>query len=270
VLFLIPVSALSQEKTLNSSKITIYRENFSSLSPGPTQPFPGATDQDGWFSQLARYPTYGAVETDIALGAKALHEFTSSSIEGPVQTIDQRLITPPDLSRYPRITLHVNFYAHTSDLIAANTYFAEIIVGGGPHPGFEVLGFGITSGNGIAKEIAGVNVGMASFNGVDNNEPIFPTVARNLAWDTWHTVTLVVDQAKDRYVSLEVDGRSEDISAYSLPRSNTGPDVWERGQLMETIQALIIPNGDFGGSSDDDIYWDNFKIMVEQPRRGRN
>lgn len=269
VLLLIPVVAVSQERASSSSKITVYKENFSSLSPGPTQPFPGATDQDGWFSQLARYPAYGEIGGEIALGAKGLHEFTSSSIDGPVQTIDKRLITPPDLSRYPRITLQVNFYARTSDLSAANTYFSEIIVGGGPHPGFEVLGFGITSGNGISKEIDGVNVGFASFNGGDNNEPIFPTVARNLAWDTWHAVTLVVDQTKDRYVSLEVDGRSEDISTYALPRSNTAPDVWERGQLMETIQALIIPSADFGGSSDDDIYWDNFKITVEQPRRGK-
>ncbi|MEY4702013.1 MAG: hypothetical protein RL326_2200 [Pseudomonadota bacterium] len=270
VLLVSPVAALSQERPSNSSKIAVYKQNFSSLNAGPTQPFPGATNQDGWFSQLAVYPAYGAIEGDIALGAKALHEFTSSSLGGPVQTIDKRLITPPDLSRYPRITLQVNFYAHTSDLSAANTYFSEIIVGGGPHPGFEVLGFGITSGNGISKELAGVNVGMASFNGVDNNEPIFPTVARNLAWDTWHAVTLVVDQSRERYVSIEVDGRSEDLSAYSLPRSNTATDVWERGQLMETIQTLIVPNADFGGSSDDDIYWDNFKITVEQLRRARD
>ena len=111
---------------------------------------------------------------------------------------------------------------------------------------------------------------MGYFNGVDNNVPLIPTVAQNLAWNTWHTVTLVVDQAKDRYVSIKVDGKVQDLSAYLLPRSETAPGVWERGQLMERIRAEIYPNDDFGGSSDDDIYRDNLKIIVERPRKGRD
>jgi len=39
---------------------------------------------------------------------------------------------------------------------------------------------------------------------------------------------------------------------------------------MESIQAVIYPNADFGGSSDDDIYWDNLKIIVERPRKGKS
>lgn len=101
---------------------------------------------------------------------------------------------------------------------------------------------------------------------MDNNLRLIPTVGRNLAWGTWHSVTLVADQAEDRYVSIEVDGRLEDLSAYLLPRSQTAPGVWERGQLMEYIEAAIYPNSDFGGSSDDDIYWDNLRITVKRRR----
>jgi hypothetical protein len=269
-LILIPKSALAEEKASNSSKITLYKQKFDSLETGPTQPFPGAAGQDGWFRQLAVSPAYGEIGSGIALGRKALHEFTSSSLGGPTQTIDDRLISPPDLSRYPRITLKANFYAHTSDLAAGNTYLAGISVRGGPHPGFEILGFRANSGNGTPKEVVGVNIWLDRFNGVDNNEPVVVPVARNLTWNTWHAVTLVVDQAKDRYVSLDVDGRVQDLSAYALPRSKKDNGVWERGQLMEFIRAEIVPNVSAAGASEDDIYWDNVNIVVERPRNGKS
>lgn len=78
-----------------------------------------------------------------------------------------------------------------------------------------------------------------------------------------------MDQAKDRYVSPKVDGRVEDLSAYLLLRSQTAPGVWKRGQLMESIQDSICPNDDFGGASDDDIYWDNLKIVGERQSKGK-
>jgi hypothetical protein len=247
-----------------SARVVVYKSNFNSLSAGLTQPFPGAPRQDGWFSELALPPAYGEIQRDIARGRQALHEFTSSSVPNFTQTIDKRLITPPDLSRYPIMTLRVDFYAHTTDLNASDIYGAVMLVNGGPFPGFEILQFSVNSGNGIPKEEAGVNIGLSRFNGVDNDEPIPLTVGQNLAWDTWHSLTLVADQASDHYVSLKVDGRSEDLSAYLLPRSEVAPGVWERGQLMEEIQAVIAPNSDFGGASDDDIYWDNLLITVER------
>ncbi len=123
---------------------------------------------------------------------------------------------------------------------------------------------------GTPKDVVGVNIWLDSFNGVDNNEPIPWTVRRNLTWNTWHAVTLVVDQATDRYVSLEVDGRVQDLSAYRLPRSKTDTNVWERGQLMEFIRAEIVPNVSEAGASEDDVYWDNVNIVVERPRGGKS
>lgn len=269
VLVLVSSPAVSQEKASCSSKITVYKQNFNSLKSGPMQPFPGAPGQDGWFNSLQPDPSYGEITGTIALGRRALHEFTSSAVEGPVQKIDERLITPPNLSRYPRITLQTNFYARTSNLKAANIYTATLGVRGGPSPGFDIVRLIVVSGNGTPKETAGLNILVERFNGVDNNEPIVPMVGQNLAWNKWHAVTFVVDQAKDRYVSIEVDGKVQDLSAYLLPRSQTAPGVWKRGKLMENIQAVIYPNDDFGGSSNDDIYWDNLKIVVERPTKGK-
>jgi hypothetical protein len=249
------------------AKLVVYKSNFNSLAAGLTQPFPGAPRQDGWFSELALPPAYGEIQKHIALGRYALHEFTSPSVPDLTQTIDKRLITAPDLSRYPLITLQVDFYAHTSDLAASNAYGAVIIVSGGPHPGFEMMQFSVNSGNGTPKDVAAVNIGLSWFNGVNNNEPIPLQVGQNLAWDTWHRVTLVADQAGDHYVSLKVDKESEDLSAYTLPRSEVAPGVWERGQLMNSIEAVIAPNIDFEGASDDDIYWDNLNLTVERLHR---
>jgi hypothetical protein len=246
--------------------VVVYKSNFNSLAAGLTQPFPGAPRQDGWFSELALPPAYGEIQKDVALGRQALHEFTSPSVPNFTQTIDKRLITPPDLARYPLMTLHVDFFARTTDLNASDVYGAALAITGGPFPGFEIMQFSINSGNGIPKEEAGVNIGLSTFNGVDNDEPIPLSVGQNLTWDTWHQVTIIADQASDRYISLTVDGRSEDLSAYLLPRSEVAPGVWKRGQLMEDIQAVIAPNIDFGGASDDDIYWDNLNITVERPK----
>lgn len=277
LILMLPALGLVQGSTLalskassNSARVLVYKSNFNALTPGLTQPFPGSLGQDGWFSELALPPAYGEIETEIAHGHLALHEFTSSTIQEPIQTIDKRLVNPPDLSRYPLITLQADFYAHTSDLSASNIYDAWIGARGGPHPGFEILGFSVISGNGTPKIMIGVNVGLVYYNGVDNNQPIPLTVGQNLTWDSWHRVIVIADQAGDHYVSLQVDGKTEDLSTYLLPRSDVATGVWERGQLIEEISAVIVPNHLLGSASDDDIYWDNLKIMVERIRSDKN
>jgi hypothetical protein len=77
------------------------------------------------------YPANGEIQPNIAQVRKTLNEFTCSSVEGPVQKIDARLIKPPDLSRYPRITLQANFYADIRDLNATIIYTATIGMRGG-------------------------------------------------------------------------------------------------------------------------------------------
>jgi hypothetical protein len=36
---------------------------------------------------------------------------------------------------------------------------------------------------------------------------------------------------------------------------------------MEELIAVIIPNSDFEGASDDDIYWDRLQVTVERGPR---
>jgi hypothetical protein len=114
------------------------------------------------------------------------------------------------------------------------------------------------SGNGMLKSERGIDVNISAFNGVDNNSAVPLTIGQGLAWDTWHTLTLVMHQTEDHYISLTVDGEMEDLTAYPLPRSEY-EGVWNRGQLMETINAQIVSSGEL---TDDDVYWDNLSLSI--------
>ena len=239
----------------------VYQTDFDTLTTGETQPYPGHTGQDGWYDAFSNSPAYGEIQNSIANIGNALHEHTGIANPSHQQKYDKRLITPPDLLATPLITLSVDFYAHTSDLEATNTYNAGLSVTGGPHPGFGIIGFGLGSGNGTPKGTAGVNVGLGYFNGFNNNEPVPLTVGQTLNWDSWHSLTLVANQTLDHWVSLTVDEETQDLSEYLLPRSLDGEN-WLRGQLMEEILAEIIPIDNFGYETDDDVYWDNLTVTV--------
>ena len=47
----------------------------------------------------------------------------------------------------------VDFYVHTTDLIASNDYGAAVAMSGGSFPGFEMLAFGINNSNGTPHEM---------------------------------------------------------------------------------------------------------------------
>ncbi|MBI2526665.1 MAG: hypothetical protein HYV93_11835 [Candidatus Rokubacteria bacterium] len=111
----------------------------------------------------------------------------------------------------------------------------------GAHPGFEILGFNLVGGNGVARIDTAVSVGLAAFNGINNNVPVPLIIGQGLDWDTWYSLTLVANQSADRYLSLTVNGFTEDISAFALPRSRLDDGVtWERGALMEQVIAQVI------------------------------
>ncbi|MBN2212307.1 MAG: hypothetical protein JW709_12995, partial [Sedimentisphaerales bacterium] len=112
--------------------------------------------------------------------------------------------------------------------------------------------------NGVQKDVRKLDLDFVAYNGVDNNYVFSPTIGRTLEWDSWHTVTIVIDQYADHYVSITVDGVEEDVSAHPLPRNNDG-GVWKRGRLIDAISAGVIANG----QSSDDIYWDNVSLTKE-------
>lgn len=242
----------------------LYQTDFDNLMVGLTLPYPGHPHHGGWYSAYAPGDAYGEIQELIANDGRALHEHTDITNNTGEQTIDRRDLIPPDLQATPIITLSVDFYCHTSDWWAVNTYMANLSVWGGPHPGFEITGFRVSGGNGVPKIDTGVGVVIYGFNGSDNNDHIPLTVGQNLAWDSWHSVTLVIDHANDTYVSITVDGETEDLTGYLPPRSFDGSQ-WVRGQLMEYIIAQIVPT-DWSNppdETDDEVYWDNLTILVE-------
>ena len=165
---------------------------------------------------------FGEIQIAIANEGRALHEFAPSTNPSGLQTIDRRDLGALDATNAANnITLSTNFYAHTSDLSGSNIYSANFRVTGGPHPGFDIVGFGLFGGHFVPKNVTGVSVALGLFNGVDNNEPLPLTVGQHLTWDAWHTLTFSIDQLADRYVSITVDGATQDLSAYRPPRSGS-------------------------------------------------
>jgi hypothetical protein len=188
----------------------------------------------------------------VAYSGKALHEFKDSSA--------LRLVSPPNLSQSPHIVLQVDFYASSQDRESINEFDAFLGIFDNTHPGYEILGFKLISGPGPGWK-DGVNIELNVFNGADNNFPIHPEAGQNLAWDAWHRVTLIAHQTKDHYVSLTVDGRTDDLSAYPLPRFDSGNGIFERGEKIQKILTHIIQPSGFK-SQRDHIYWDNLSILV--------
>ncbi len=254
-------SALALAACYRASAATVYETTFDGFSPGPTQPAPGASGQGGWYRVLAEGSALGEIQAAVANGGLALHQSAPGSVSPGTQTIDRHGLTPPDLAALPVVTLSFDFRAHSSSLAAANTFIAALTVEGGPHPGFELLGVGVSAGNGTPKSVTGVNIGLTCFNGVNDNEGVLLTVGQDLAWDVWHHVEVAINQGRDEYLYLMVDGTLQSLTGRRLPRSNDG-GVWKRGQLMETLTAMIIPDDATGARTDDDVYWDNIRLTA--------
>lgn len=237
----------------------IYETDFDSLAVGLLPAAPGAENQDFWHYVVRGTDGLSEIQSTITHSGLALHEYASEAADIYVQTFDARAINPAvDVSGMTRVTLTFDFYAHSSDLATTDFYNAFIKVTGGPHPGYEIVAMGISSGNGSLKNERKLDLDFPAFNGVDNNYIFSPAAGRTLEWDTWHTITIVIDQHNEHYVSITVNGITEDVSTHPLPRSNDS-GVWKRGQIIDAVSAGLIANG----QSDDDIYWDNILLSKE-------
>ena len=247
---------------------TIYQTSFDNLALGQTQPFPGAPGQDGWYRVLAAGAAIGEIEPAIAHPGRALHELAPSTNQAALQTIDRRDISPVNIAADSMITLASDFFSHSSDLSRVNNYLADqLIEGGSPQDGFvngsEVIGFHLRAGNGTAKSVTGLNVSLDTFNGSNNNEPISTlTVGQHLSWDTWHTLSLLINPVADRYVSLTVDGQTQNLSAFPLPRVLLANAQWVREPLIEDVFTQIVPDNVGGTTTSDDVYWDNISLTA--------
>jgi hypothetical protein len=238
----------------------LYQENFDALAVGHTQPFPGDSGQGGWYAVLAVGDAFGEVQDALGNPGRALHQFAPATNPASLQTIDDRPFAPVAVAGL--VTLSFDFYARTSDPTAVNNFIASLTAIGGPHPGFQIIGVGIGAGNGTPKNVTGVNVNLAAFNGTDNNVPVPLTVGQSLAFEQWHSVSVTLDHDLDRYVSITVNGATQDLSVFQPPRSFDG-GMALRGALIETLSAGIIPDDVGGVQTDDDIYWDNILLMSD-------
>ncbi len=241
----------------------VYASTFDTCTLGQTQSHPGDPGQDGWYKVGAGPSSYGEFQTLIANGGTAYHGHADFDTPSGQQTTDARALTAPDLAAKPIITLSIDFQASTSDQSTTNPYNATFQVRGGPHPGFLITGFGLAGGNGMPKSDTLVNLNVTAFNGSDNNTVIPLTVGQQLAWDTWHTLTLVADQANDEWVSITVNGEVQDLTGYQLPRTWDGAE-WLRGELIESVISELTPTDWPDNETSDEVYYDNVELTVQQ------
>lgn len=238
----------------------VYQQNFDGLSVGHTQPFPGAPGQGGWYNAFAQGSAFGEVQAAVANTGQALHEFTAATNQNQQQTIDKRDFSAVDVNALPLVTLSLEFYAHTSNLNAVNNFIANMTAFGEPGS-FNIIGIGLGGGNGTPKAQTGVGVHLAAFNGVNNNDPIPLSVGQHLAFDTWHSVSVTLDQIQDRYVSITVDGNTQNLSAF-IPERNFPFGLPVRGHLITYLSAQVVPDDVGGVRSNDDVYWDNVSLTA--------
>lgn len=248
---------------VHAESTLFYATDFDDLTPGPTQHHPGDESQDWWY--YGERAGYDEIQDAIVVNSgQALRLFVDLNDNDGAQTSVKRELTPPDLSRSPMITLEADFYAVTSDQEVMNEYSAVLEIFGGPHPGYLIMGVGLSSGNGTAKNVRKVDVGVVCFNGVDNNVLVPLSIGQGLDWEMWHHLTLVIDQRAGRYVSLTVNEDTQMLGDYLLPHSQD-EGVWKRGQLIEQLQTLIAARHWDAEKSADDIYWDNISVYGRCP-----
>lgn len=221
------------------SGATLYSTTFDFLEVARTEN-PARALHDGWTRDNLAADDYGEIQNSISLGGNALHEFSAITTGDATQSGDfRRFPTAISTSGLGTLTLAASFFGASDDYSLVNPYAANLLVSGGPFPGFSIIDFGLHSGNGTPKSVAGLNVGLGRFNGLNNNEPVALSVGQKLAWEQWHDLVLTVDLLNNEYLSLTVDGVTQNLTGIALPRSNTSMG-WLRGQLIETLRAEVV------------------------------
>ncbi len=241
---------------------TVFSSGFDDLTLGPLLPDPGDPGQDGWYAVDHPGSGVGEIQAAVGAGGAALRQFAPRTNPPDSRVFDARLLTAPDLGADPLVTLEFDAYFASSDLSTINPYAAGLAVRGGPHPGFSIIEASFGGGNGEPKSQTGVGLVLYAFNGVDNNDDIPLEVGQQLAWDVWHHVRVSIDQAADTYIAITVDGQTQALGAWTLPRSEDG-GTWLRGQLAEVVEAGIVAlPWDEINWTDDTVVWDNVSLIA--------
>ena len=242
-------------------QVNLLNTNFDNLTTGLITA-PTTTGQDLWEKVLADYGGYGEIQSNLAISGKALHLHTTTTAPNRFQTIVSRPFGMVDVNSAGTLVLQGDFYPSTSNLNAVNNFVASIAARGGPHPGFDLIRVDIGAGNGTPKGQTGAFISLPAYSPTANNiVPIPLTVGQNLAWNTWHSLMVAIDQRNNRYVSVTVDGVKQNLSAY-LPSHSFDGTQWLRGRFIEYLVIDLVPDDVGGDRTDDDIYWDNVRLRV--------
>ena len=245
--FLVPATTEAQ---------VIYSTDFDDLSLGQTEN-PANTGHDEWTSIFHPGNSFGAIQNVVSNGGNAIQQFTDITNTNGQQSIDNRSFSSVETETTTEVVFEIDFYSSSSDLNTRNSYAASASVRGDG----EVFGFSIRSGNGQLKSDVGVSVGLATFNGVDNNEPISLTVGRNLAWDAWHELQLRADLSTNQWLSISVNGDTQPLDGIALPRNFPG-GVPTSATFMDRIELQVVNVEGFGDETSDSVFFDNVSLDI--------
>ncbi len=119
---------------------------------------------------------------------------------------------------------------------------------GGPHPGFVITKINLTAGGGTPRDVTGLDMVVWAHEPGVGGVPIPLTVGQDLSWDTWHSVSLSLDQNRDTFLSITVDGDTQDLQGY-YPDRTFYEGQWLRGELMEAISCEGVVNRQYSPES---------------------
>lgn len=240
---------------------TVCATDVDALALGSLQYHPGSAAQDHWYATHLEPGQVIEVQDAVAVAGRAFRMLAPGALPY-LQAEIKKDVSPPDLSAEPVVSLSFAFLGDSSDLSVMNSYEGLVQAVGGPHPGYTILAAKLFSGNGAVRSEVGLTLELGRFEpSIPGNESLQPEVGRNLAWNAWHTVTIVLDQAADRYVSVTVDGQTEDLSAYRPPRTWYEGD-WLRGELIESVSLWTITSPWDDVTVDDSFHVDDLSLTT--------
>ncbi len=248
----------------STAETIVYSTDFEDCTAGDLTGHPGAADQDWWYRSLS-----GDASAQI-LGSggdpgRCLELYAPITNASGVQTYGYREFDEwVDLTQVAIVRLSFDVFCRSSDTTTQNLYRADVEAVGGPHPGFLIGGVRLVSGQQAPRDVTGLDVQVFHSPVGSGGLPIPLTVGQDLAWDTWHHVQLVIDHAGDEYVSITVNGETQDIAGYRPPRSWYEGEFL-RGQRLEKVQGVIYASewGDPVQQTDDWVRYDDLAVQVE-------
>lgn len=243
---------------------SIYSTDLDDLAAGPLAGHPGSPDQDWWYRVMAGLAT-AEVHPTHGHPSQCLELFAPASNGDGSQTYGIRELDDVPLWRVPQLTLRFDAYLTTSDQTTSNQYLAQVSLLDLTEALGLVTSVAFVAGeHGIPRDVSGLDVVVLGYVEGISNLPLPLTVGQDLSWDAWHTVELVLSPATGFYVSLTVDGATQDLSQHMTPRFPV-QGQWQPAEFIDTIECDVVSFewGDPVQQTDDRVRLDNLAIEAD-------